>query len=111
MCSYGEQQRIAIVRALIQPFELLLMDEPFSHLDNENILKAAKLIAEECAKRNAGFVLTDLDEDEHFEYSFEVEFMNRHTCEGQVSHKFILVLLWEIPAFAGMTQKEMLVLC
>ena len=68
-CSYGEQQRIAIIRALIQPFELLLLDEPFSHLDNENIKKAAQLIAKECAARNAGFAITDLDEDENFEYS------------------------------------------
>lgn len=31
--SLGQQQRVAIIRALLQPFELLLMDEPFSHLD------------------------------------------------------------------------------
>ncbi len=68
-CSYGEQQRIAIIRALMQPFELLLMDEPFSHLDNENTKKAAQLIAQECAARNAGFVVTDLDEDKNFDYS------------------------------------------
>jgi putative ABC transport system ATP-binding protein len=68
-CSYGEQQRICIIRALIQPFELLLMDEPFSHLDNNNIAKAAALIEEECKKRNAGFVITDLDEDQHFKYT------------------------------------------
>ena len=69
LCSYGEQQRIAIIRALIQPFDWLLLDEPFSHLDQENIRKAAALIAEECGKRKAGFILTDLDEDNHFNYS------------------------------------------
>jgi ABC-type lipoprotein export system ATPase subunit len=69
ICSYGEQQRIAIVRALVQPFELLLMDEPFSHLDESNSAKAAALIAGECKKRNAGFVLTDLDEDNWFPYT------------------------------------------
>ncbi|MFY7964010.1 MAG: ATP-binding cassette domain-containing protein [Chitinophagaceae bacterium] len=68
-CSYGEQQRIAIIRALIQPFELLLMDEPFSHLDNNNTAKAAALINDECKKRNAGFVITDLDEDKNFNYT------------------------------------------
>ncbi len=69
ICSYGEQQRIAIVRALMQPFEQLLMDEPFSHLDKANTTKAAALIAEECTKRAAGFILTDLDEDDHFTYT------------------------------------------
>lgn len=69
LCSYGEQQRIAIARALMQPFEWLIMDEPFSHLDNINIANAAALIAEECKKRNAGFLLTDLEDDSHFNYS------------------------------------------
>jgi putative ABC transport system ATP-binding protein len=69
ICSYGEQQRIAIVRALVQPFEWLMMDEPFSHLDIENTKKAASLIEEECKKRNAGFILTDLDEDDNFNYT------------------------------------------
>lgn len=69
MCSYGEQQRIAIIRALVQPFEWLIMDEPFSHLDLENTAKAAALIQAECEKRNAGFIITDLDEDTHFNYT------------------------------------------
>jgi len=68
LCSYGEQQRIAIIRSLIQPFEFLLMDEPFSHLDRANTVIAASLIAEECKKRNAAFLLTDLDDDDHFNY-------------------------------------------
>jgi ABC-type lipoprotein export system ATPase subunit len=69
VCSYGEQQRIAIIRALVQPFEWLMMDEPFSHLDIANTQKAASLIAAECKKRNAGFLLTDLDEDTLFPYT------------------------------------------
>ncbi|MCC6760769.1 MAG: ATP-binding cassette domain-containing protein [Chitinophagaceae bacterium] len=68
-CSYGEQQRIAIIRALVQPFEWLLMDEPFSHLDQQNTAKAAALIAEACTHRKAGFLLTDLDDDQHFSYT------------------------------------------
>jgi ABC-type lipoprotein export system ATPase subunit len=69
LCSYGEQQRVCIVRALIQPFELLVMDEPFSHLDINNTKKAAALIEAECKKRNAGFIITDLDEDDNFQYT------------------------------------------
>jgi putative ABC transport system ATP-binding protein len=69
MCSYGEQQRIAIIRSLMQPFSWLIMDEPFSHLDKNNIEKAAALINAECKKRNAGFILTDLEDDDHFNYT------------------------------------------
>ncbi len=61
-CSYGEQQRIAIIRSLLQPFEFLLLDEPFSHLDDANRQKATKLIYEECEKRNAAMVFADLKE-------------------------------------------------
>lgn len=60
-CSYGEQQRIAIIRSLLQPFELLLLDEPFSHLDEDNRLKASELILDECKKRKATVVLADLN--------------------------------------------------
>ncbi len=59
-CSYGEQQRIAIIRALQQPFDFLVLDEPFSHLDEANCHKAMALITEEAAKRNAGIILADL---------------------------------------------------
>lgn len=66
--SYGERQRVAIIRALVQPFQWLIMDEPFSHLDDENARQAAHLIAEECKARGAGFILTDLDDDNRFVY-------------------------------------------
>ena len=69
ICSYGEQQRIAIIRSLMQPFKWLIMDEPFSHLDIANTAKAAALISEECKLRNAGFILTDLDDDDNFIYT------------------------------------------
>ena len=59
-CSYGEQQRIAIIRALQQPFDYILLDEPFSHLDDNNRLKAMELIDEEVVARKAGIILADL---------------------------------------------------
>jgi ABC-type lipoprotein export system ATPase subunit len=59
-CSYGEQQRIAIIRALQQPFNFLLLDEPFSHLDENNRKKAMALMEEEAAARNASIILADL---------------------------------------------------
>lgn len=67
-CSYGEQQRVCIIRALMQPFDFIIMDEPFSHLDKANKKIAAALIESECKKRNAGLIITDLDKDEHFDY-------------------------------------------
>jgi ABC-type lipoprotein export system ATPase subunit len=70
--SYGEQQRVAIVRALMQPFDWLLMDEPFSHLDIANTQKAITLIAEVVKQHNAGMILADLDDNNHFPYTQKI---------------------------------------
>jgi ABC-type lipoprotein export system ATPase subunit len=70
--SQGQQQRVAIVRALIQPFELLLMDEPFSHLDEQNTRLAFELINEVVGKNNAGYVLTSLGERYGFDFDYEL---------------------------------------
>ena len=65
-CSYGEQQRIAIIRSLMQPFDFLLLDEPFSNLDENNRSKAFELINEECKQRNASMIFADLKELDFF---------------------------------------------
>ncbi len=59
--SFGQQQRVAILRALCQPFDYLLADECFSHIDRENSLKAYKVIREECESQKAGLILTSLN--------------------------------------------------
>ena len=72
LLSMGQQQRVAIVRALCQPFEWLILDEPFSHLDEQNSRIALDMIAEEARAQNAGFVLTSLDPDTRFAYDYEL---------------------------------------
>lgn len=67
--SYGEQQRVAIIRALLQPYRWLLMDEPFSHLDHANIEKAAALIHEVTAANKAGLIIADLEDNNYFPYT------------------------------------------
>ncbi|MFT5601857.1 MAG: putative ABC transport system ATP-binding protein [Flavobacteriales bacterium] len=58
--SLGQQQRVALVRSLLQPFKFLLMDEPFSHIDADNIKIALQLIQNACEEQNAGMLLTTL---------------------------------------------------
>lgn len=66
--SYGQRQRVAIVRALCQPFEFLLLDEPFSHLDDTNVRAACELIAEEQERQGAGLLMVSLGEEYYFHY-------------------------------------------
>jgi ABC-type lipoprotein export system ATPase subunit len=61
--SYGQRQRVAIIRALCQPFDFLFLDEPFSHLDEANTRAAFQLIQEVCKEQKAGFVLVSLGEE------------------------------------------------
>jgi len=68
-CSYGEQQRIAIIRALMQPFDFLLLDEPFSHLDENNSQKAMQLMLEEAQSRSAAIVFADLERIDYFPFT------------------------------------------
>lgn len=68
-CSYGEQQRVAIIRALLQPFQFLLLDEPFSHLDNNNSMLAMDLMMEEAKARGAAIIFADLERIEFFPYT------------------------------------------
>jgi ABC-type lipoprotein export system ATPase subunit len=69
ICSYGEQQRVAIIRSLMQPFDFLLLDEPFSHLDNNNSKVAMELMLEEAKARGAAIVFADLERIDYFPFS------------------------------------------
>lgn len=66
--SYGQRQRVALLRALCQPFDFLMLDEPFSNLDQENIRIASALIEEVCEQQRAGFLLVSLGDEYFFEY-------------------------------------------
>ncbi|RMG83179.1 MAG: ATP-binding cassette domain-containing protein [Bacteroidetes bacterium] len=70
--SYGQRQRFAILRALCQPFEYLLLDEPFSHLDEENTAAACALIEEELDARDAALIMVSLGEKYGFRYDKEL---------------------------------------
>lgn len=70
--SYGEQQRVAIIRALLPPFSWLLLDEPFSHLDQENTVKAAALIRKRVAQNKAGLLLADLEQTDAFAFTHQL---------------------------------------
>ena len=69
--SYGQQQRVALIRALCQPYSFLLLDEPISHLDDNNSNTMRDIILREAERQGAAIIVTsigkhmDIDYDKH----------------------------------------------
>ncbi len=59
--SVGQQQRVAVARALISKPKLLLADEPTSALDFEHREKFLKLVFEICNEENLGIFFVSHD--------------------------------------------------
>jgi ABC-type lipoprotein export system ATPase subunit len=58
--SFGQQQRVAFVRALCQPFDFVMLDEPISHLDDANGAVMGEILMEELKRRGAGALVTSI---------------------------------------------------
>lgn len=58
--SFGQQQRVALMRALVQPFDFLLADEPISHLDDKHAGLMAELLLAEARKQEAAVLVTSI---------------------------------------------------
>ncbi|MBR5688052.1 MAG: ATP-binding cassette domain-containing protein [Prevotella sp.] len=60
LMSFGQQQRVALMRALAQPFDFLIADEPISHLDDNNAAVMAEMINEEASAQGAAVIVTSI---------------------------------------------------
>ena len=58
--SFGQQQRVAMIRALVQPFDFILLDEPISHLDPDNSRFMGEIMTEEAQAQGAGIIITSI---------------------------------------------------
>ncbi|MBQ6050108.1 MAG: ATP-binding cassette domain-containing protein [Bacteroidaceae bacterium] len=58
--SFGQQQRVAMIRALVQPFDFLLLDEPISHLDEMNSRVMCDIMLQEVHSQGAGVIVTSI---------------------------------------------------
>ena len=67
--SYGQQQRVALIRALCQPFNFLLLDEPISHLDDRNGEVMRDIIIREATRQGAGIIATSIGKHMDMEYN------------------------------------------
>ena len=58
--SIGQMQRVALVRALCQPFDFIFLDERVSHLDARNNQIVAQMVSEEAQRQGAGIIATSV---------------------------------------------------
>lgn len=72
--SFGQQQRVALIRTLCQPFDFLLADEPISHLDEANSQIMSDILLEEARAQGAALICTSIGKhlDLPYDHTFRV---------------------------------------
>lgn len=66
--SFGQQQRVALIRALCQPFSFLLLDEAISHLDDTNSDIMRDIVMREVKAHNAALIVTSIGKHMNIDY-------------------------------------------
>ena len=70
--SFGQQQRVALIRSLAQPFDFIFADEPISHLDDTNSAIMAEIMMTEAKAQGAGVIVTSIGK--HMDLDYEKTF-------------------------------------
>jgi putative ABC transport system ATP-binding protein len=61
--SVGQQQRVAVARALSNRPKLMLADEPTGNLDSSNAVETLALLRDTCSEHGAALLLVSHDRD------------------------------------------------
>ena len=69
--SGGMRRRVALLRAVLSPSEVLILDEPFAGLDEENRVRSAAYLLEHLNDRTL-LVTTHRDDDVELLYGVKV---------------------------------------
>ena len=83
--STGQQQRVAVARALANRPKLVLADEPTGNLDHKNAREALALIRAACSENGAALLLVSHDRDvlTQFDTVQSLEKINRAMKPGE----------------------------
>ena len=71
--SFGQQQRVAFIRALCQPCLLYTSDAPISHLDDDNSRIMGELIIAEAKAQGAGVIATSIGKHIELPYNHTLQ--------------------------------------
>ena len=78
--SSGQQQRVAVARALAKRPRLVLADEPTGNLDHGNAREALRLIRETCQENGAALLLVSHDPEVLGAFPNVRDFANLNLC-------------------------------
>ena len=84
--SFGQQQRVAFIRALCQPFDFIFLDEPISHLDDCNGKIMSNLLLEEAGRQEAGIIVTSIGKHIELPYNHVLRLL----------YNPIMTLIWKL---------------
>jgi putative ABC transport system ATP-binding protein len=89
--SVGQQQRVAVARALANRPKLVLADEPTGNLDRRHAREALGLIREVCGENRAALLLVSHDQDalSQFDQVVSLREVNRALYAGAANEKAI----------------------
>lgn len=87
--SGGQRQRVAIARALALQPELLLLDEPFSSIDQSLKLQIRERIYTYCKENNISLIFTTHDLNDAFYTADKILVLNKGRIEQMGSIKWV----------------------
>lgn len=82
--SVGQQQRVAVARALIGNPEIIIADEPTSSLDDDVTDKFIELLLQECNEKQTTVIFVSHDKRlaKHFDREIELKTVNKASGES-----------------------------
>lgn len=92
--SGGQMQRVALARVLALEPELLLLDEPFSHIDHHQKSKLSQHVFQYCKSKGITVLYTSHTPEEILMFSDEVIVMK----DGKIVAKEKPQLIYELPS-------------
>ncbi|UPS92640.1 ABC transporter ATP-binding protein [Bizionia sp. M204] len=83
LLSGGQKQRVALARALAQEPEILLLDEPFSHIDNFQKQALRRRVFNYLKKKNIACLVATHDQEDVLGFADQIIVLNNQTIAAQ----------------------------
>ncbi|TYB78674.1 ABC transporter ATP-binding protein [Bizionia myxarmorum] len=83
LLSGGQKQRVALARALAETPEILLLDEPFSHIDNHQKQALRRRVFNYLKEKNIACIVATHDKEDVLGFADQIVVLNNQTIAAQ----------------------------